>query len=102
MQLVDAEAEAVEGARSEVLHDDVGAGDELLGDLAPSLVLEVEAEAALAAVEPGKPGRGAADHAVVGAGEVSLAAALHFDHVGAQVREVAGSQVAQPLPARRR
>lgn len=63
-----------------------------MGDLDALLVLEVERDAALAAVQPGEPGRVAVDNAVVIAGEVALTAPLDFDDIGAEVGEMAGAE----------
>jgi hypothetical protein len=61
-------------------------------DLDALLVLEVEGEAALAAVEPGEPGRAAVDDAVVIAGKVAFAAPFDLDNIGAEVGEVASAE----------
>jgi hypothetical protein len=89
VQRRDIESEAVESAGSEVLHHDVGACHELVGDLDAVRVLEVERDAALAAVQPGEPGRLTVDDAVVVAGKVALTAAFDLDDVGAEVGEMA-------------
>src|SRR6185437_16054746 len=81
VKLVDAEANAVEGAGGEVLDHDIGVSYETLGDVAATGLLYVKGEAALTAVEPGEPGGSAVDGAVVGAGEVSLTAALYLDDI---------------------
>ena len=92
MQLVDAEAHAVEGARREVLDDHIGVGAQALGDLTPGIVLEVEADAALAAIEPREPRRRAVNDAVVVTREVALTLALYLYDVGAEVGQVSRSK----------
>ena len=82
------EAEAVEAARPEVLQQDVGATCELLRELEVLVVLEVERDRALVAINGKVIGRFAVDEGrPPGAGVVALARQLDLDHVGAHVAQ---------------
>lgn len=84
------QAEAVGGARGQVLHEDVGAGEEFLQDLPALGRLEVEADRLLGAVEPDEVTGLAVDSRVVPPGEVAAAGALDLDHPRAQVGQLPG------------
>ncbi len=86
-----AQAETRGGTRSEVLQQHIGAADQPVQHLCRLGVLQVERDAALAAVEPDEEARLAVHVAVIGAGEVALARALHLDDIGAKVGHVAAA-----------
>ena len=86
-----AEAEAGGGAGGEVLQQHVGVGEQLRQHLGRLGMLEVQRDAALAAIEPDEEAGLPVHEAVVGAGEVALAGPLHLDHVGAEVGQVAAA-----------
>ena len=91
-QRVEAEAEPLRRAGGEVLHQDVGAIDELPEDRPCLRVLEVEGHALLRPVAPEEVRRLPVDALVVGAREVAAARALDLDHPGAEVGELAGAE----------
>jgi hypothetical protein len=78
-----AEPELVGDARQEVLDDDVGAAGQLKDELATLGLLEIDRDAALAAIDRGE--RRAHSVAAPGAQVVAAAGTLHLHHVGAQV-----------------
>ena len=94
-QLLDAEAEALEDAGAEVLHQHVGALDEADQDVLVGLVLEVEGDGLLVAVRAQEvrrlAGVGLADERrPPAAGVVAAAGRLHLDHPGAEVAQHLG------------
>jgi len=84
-----AKAEPLGRARSEVLDEDVGVLDEAAQYLLGAILLEVEGEGLLGAVEPDEVAGEALDGTVVGSGEVSYLGALDLYHSGAKVGELA-------------
>jgi hypothetical protein len=84
-----AKVEPLGRAKSEVLDEDVGALDETTQYLLGVLLLEVEGEGLLGAVEPDEVAREALDGTVVGSSEVSHLGALDLYYSGAEVGELA-------------
>src|SRR5688500_12763306 len=91
-QILGGETETFGRAGCEVLHEDVGTSHEATDDTASLVRLEVDGDRLLAPVEPDEVRSGAVDDVVVPAGEVTAVDALHLDHPGAEVGEVAGRQ----------
>ncbi len=81
------EAEARETAGAEVLHHDVGAAGELLGERDVAGVLEVEGDGALVAVDPEVVRRDAVAHGRLPRPGVVAGGRLDLDHLGAEVGE---------------
>ncbi|MDT4846926.1 hypothetical protein FQZ97_809700 [compost metagenome] len=92
MQRLERQAHACGGARREVLHQHVGLGQQVVEHLRGLVLLEVESQALLGAVGPDEMGGDAGDALVVAAGEVSHARALHLDHPGAEIGQLAGAE----------
>ena len=87
-----AEAKTFDGAGGEVVEEDVGAGEQAGEDVASFGLLEVEDDAAFAAVEPGEICGKAVEDVIVVACEVAAIWALDFDDVGTEVGELAGAE----------
>ncbi len=92
LQLGDPEAEPLEDAGAEVLHQDVGPVDQAQQDLAVGLVLEVEGDGLLVAVGGQEvrrlPGVGPAhERRSPAAGVVAVPGCLDLDHPGTEVAE---------------
>ena len=83
-----AQAEASGGAGREVLQQHIGAADQPIQDVRRFGMLQVERDAALAAIEPDEEAGLAVHEAVVVPREVALAWALHLDDIGAEVGQV--------------
>ena len=98
--------ELVEHPRAEALHEDVSRLGELDQRLPSPLVLEIQPDRALVAVERQVDGGAGAERrllvcAVVRrrpADVVALAGVLHLDHVGAEVGEQQGAEAARQQP----
>ena len=84
-------AQLLHRAGPEVLDDDVGLFEQLLEDLALLVVLEVERDAFLAAVDRGEVGRLALDERAVGARVVAALGRLDLDHPRAHLRHQEGA-----------
>ena len=80
------------GAGGEVLHQDVGLGEQAAEDGRRVGVLQVEAEAFLAAVGPDEVRGQAFDARVVGAREGTDAVPLDLEHARAEVGQLAGAE----------
>jgi hypothetical protein len=91
-QRIRREAEALRGARREVLNENVCASHEPRKDLCGVRVLHIERQAFLRAVEPHEISRLSFDGLVVIAREIADCRALDLDHSSAQVRELAGGE----------
>ena len=91
VQRVPAVAQLLHRAGPEVLDDDVGLLEQLLEDRAVLVVLEVERDRFLAAVDRGEVGRLAVDERAVGAGVVAALGRLDLDHPGAHLRHQEGA-----------
>ncbi len=96
-QVVGRETEPVQGAGTEVLHEDVGAADQL-GEDGPAVVgLEVEGDGLLVAVAGQEVGRNVGavrsgnERRSPGAGLVTATGGLHLDHPCTQVGHHHGS-----------
>ncbi len=87
-----AEAEPPGRARREVLHEDVGPLDEAAQDLLGAVLLQIQRQGLLGAVEPDEVAGEAFHRPVVSAGEVPHFGALDLDHAGAEVGELAGGE----------
>jgi hypothetical protein len=91
VQRIPAIAQLLHGAGAEVLHDDVGLLEQLLEDLALLVVLEVERDAFLAAIDRREIGRLAVDERPVGAGVVAALGRLDLDHPRAHLGHQQGA-----------
>jgi len=94
VETLPAEAETLERARPEVVHEDVGTPQEPVERGAIGRSAEVERDAALAAVKPDEVGGLAAHHRVVAAREVAFGP-LDLDDVGAHVGQMARAERAR-------
>ena len=86
-----AQAEPCRGTRREVLQQHIGAVDQPIQHLRRVGMLQVQRDAALAAIEPDEEAGLAMHEAVVATREIALAGALHLDYVGAEVGQVAAA-----------
>ncbi len=86
------QAQARGGARREVLHQHVGAGQQLLQQRQRLGLLEIEAEALLGTIGPDEVRRQAVDPLVVTAGEIADAGAFDLDHPRAEIGQLAGAE----------
>src|SRR5687767_9115780 len=88
MQRFPAEAEPLDRARSEVVDEDVGTGEE--GDAGVAVLgpREIERDAAFSAVQPHEVGRLALHDGVVPPREIAAAGALDLYDVGTEVGEM--------------
>ncbi len=92
-ELLGGESVAGGRARREVLHHDVGPGEQPLQRLGAARVAEVQRDRLLAPVEPDEVRGQFAEHrVVVVAGEVTAARVLHLDGAGAEVGEGTGGR----------
>ena len=90
------EAEALHGARGEVLHHDVGDLDEVLEDLDAPGVLEVQGDVLLVHVQVVEDGAGPTVEGTPGHAPDGPPGGLDLDHLGPEVREHHGTPGAEP------
>ncbi|GAB3849885.1 hypothetical protein GCM10027610_073830 [Dactylosporangium cerinum] len=91
-QHVGPEAPALQGARPEVLDQDVGAGQEAFEQLGAGGTGQVEGDAALVPPEQRPPQRHAVLGGPVAAGRVTFDGMLDLDDVGAEIPQDGGGQ----------
>ena len=91
VQRLPAVAQLLHRAGPEVLDHDVGLLEQLLEDLAVGVVLEVERDAFLAAIDRGEVGRLAVDERPIGAGVVAALGRLDLDHPRAHLGHQQGA-----------
>src|SRR5699024_3006 len=87
-QFLCSKAEPFSGSGGEVLDEDIGRGDELVENLQPLGLLEVEGKALLVAIDPHKVARQPIDRGVIAAGEVAAPRAFDLDDSGAEVSQL--------------
>src|SRR5579872_1533096 len=87
-QLRDAETKTVDGARSQVLNEDVGALQQRGEDLLRRRLLEIERERLFRPVQPNEVRRLTMHGAVVVSREVAVAGALDLDDASAQIGQL--------------
>ena len=85
LEVVPAVAELLHRAGAEILSHHVGTGQQRLEDGAVAIVLEVERNALLAAVDGDEIGGLAVDERAVFAGVVAAAGRFHLDDAGAEL-----------------
>jgi hypothetical protein len=79
------QAQALHGARSQIVHEHVGLCYQFVQRAAAFLQLHVEGDAPLAAVQPGEVARDAVQRVIVPTREIAAVRPLDLDHVGPHV-----------------
>jgi hypothetical protein len=91
-EFVSAEPQPLNGARREVLQEDVSVGDQVPDDAAPLFALEVDGQRFLATVQPHEVCPGTVDGMVVTAREIAAVDPLYLDDSSPQVAETTGGE----------
>ena len=79
------------GSGREVLHQDIGAADQVVQHGSGRWLLDVQGDAAFASVEPDKMAADAIHIIIVGSGEITFSGPFDLDHVGAHIGQMPGA-----------